>query len=237
MLSVRDVFTGCVLALCLIASAQASVVMTGNRVVYPAQNKEVNIQLTNHDDFPNVIQVWMDSGNEDSTPETGQAPFIITPPFFKMAAKAGQTVRLMFTGAQLPQDRESVYYLNFLQIPPREAKSSSNQMLIMLRNRVKVFYRPAGITTSPAEIAQNVKPKIVQRGNSYSLELENMSGYYLSISGASILSENKVTQLGNKMIAPFSTEAWPVPSRTKNPELTINYINDQGAKITHRYQL
>lgn len=51
MLSVRGVFTGCVLALCLVASAQASVVMTGNRVVYPAQNKEVNIQLTNHDDF------------------------------------------------------------------------------------------------------------------------------------------------------------------------------------------
>lgn len=84
MLSVRGIFTGCVLALCLVASAQASVVMTGNRVVYPAQNKEVNIQLTNHDDFPNVIQVWMDSGNEDSTPETGQAPFIITPPFLVM---------------------------------------------------------------------------------------------------------------------------------------------------------
>lgn len=237
MLSVRDVFTGCVLALCLVASAQASVVMTGNRVVYPAQNKEVNIQLTNHDDFPNVIQVWMDSGNEDSTPETGQAPFIITPPFFKMAAKAGQTVRLMFTGEQLPQDRESVYYLNFLQIPPREAKSSSNQMLIMLRNRVKVFYRPAGITTSPTEIAQHVKPKIVQRGNTYAVELENMSGYYLSISGASILSDNKVIQLGNKMIAPFSSETWPVTSKVRNPELTINYINDQGAKITHRYQL
>ncbi|EHM45017.1 molecular chaperone [Hafnia paralvei] len=237
MLFVRNVIAGCTFALLWIVAAQASVVMTGNRVIYPAQNKEVNIQLTNHDDFPNVIQVWMDSGNEDSTPDTGQAPFIITPPFFKMAAKAGQTVRLMFSGGELPQDRESIFYLNFLQIPPREAKSSSNQMLIMLRNRVKVFYRPTGIATSPVDIAQNVKPKIIQQGNTYALEVNNNSGYYLSISGASILSENKVTQLGSRMIAPFSTEKWPLSHRFSNSALTINYINDQGAKITQRYQL
>lgn len=122
MLFVRNVIAGCTFALLWIVAAQASVVMTGNRVIYPAQNKEVNIQLTNHDDFPNVIQVWMDSGNEDSTPDTGQAPFIITPPFFKMAAKAGQTVRLMFSGGNYPKIENPFFTLIFADPTQRSKK-------------------------------------------------------------------------------------------------------------------
>ncbi|WP_016600743.1 molecular chaperone, partial [Yersinia pestis] len=64
--------------------ANASVVMTGSRIIYPAAASEHSIQLTNNDNFPNAVQVWLDSGDEKSTPETGKAPFIVTPPFFRI---------------------------------------------------------------------------------------------------------------------------------------------------------
>ncbi|PSH44076.1 fimbrial chaperone protein, partial [Yersinia pseudotuberculosis] len=125
--------------------ANASVVMTGSRIIYPAAASEHSIQLTNNDNFPNAVQVWLDSGDEKSTPETGKAPFIVTPPFFRIEANSGQTLRLKYTGSGLPTDRESVFYLNFLQIPPVNKVEKDNKMLVLLRNRIKVFYRPESI--------------------------------------------------------------------------------------------
>ncbi len=55
----------------LCTSAQASVVLTGSRIVYPAESREVSVQLTNRDDFPGVVQVWLDDGNAQSVPTNG----------------------------------------------------------------------------------------------------------------------------------------------------------------------
>ncbi|EKN4764153.1 fimbria/pilus periplasmic chaperone, partial [Yersinia enterocolitica] len=125
-----------------ISFANASVVMSGSRIIYSAGEKEHSIQLTNNDNFPNAVQVWLDSGDAQSTPETGKAPFIVTPPFFRIEANAGQTLRLKYTGSGLPTDRESVFYLNFLQVPPVNKAEKNNKMLVLMRNRIKVFYRP-----------------------------------------------------------------------------------------------
>lgn len=101
-----------------ISFANASVVMGGSRIIYSAGEKEHTVQLTNNDNFPNAVQVWLDSGDAKSTPDTGKAPFLVTPPFFRMEANAGQTLRLKYTGSGLPTNKESIFYLNFLQVPP-----------------------------------------------------------------------------------------------------------------------
>jgi hypothetical protein len=79
-----------ILSLYFCQSAFASVVMTGSRVIYPSDAKSVDLKLRNDDDFPYVIQAWFDSGDPSSTPETGKAPFIVTPPTFRIAAKEGK---------------------------------------------------------------------------------------------------------------------------------------------------
>lgn len=67
-----------------------------------------------------------------------------------MAPDSGQTLRIVYTGQGLPGDRESLFHLNVLQIPPRNSSHADrNQMLLMLRNRLKLFYRPAGIQAVP----------------------------------------------------------------------------------------
>ena len=63
----------------------ASVVMTGTRVIFPANQNEKTVQLKNKDNNPNIVQVWLDKGNESSTPETADAPIIANPQIFKMA--------------------------------------------------------------------------------------------------------------------------------------------------------
>ena len=69
---------------------QASIVMTGNRIIYPADSREVSVQLTNRGDVPGVVQVWLDDGDAQSVPQTAAAPFVTTPPVFRMAATQGK---------------------------------------------------------------------------------------------------------------------------------------------------
>lgn len=49
--------------------------MTGNRIIYPADSREVSVQLTNRGDVPGVVQVWLDDGDAQSVPQTAAARF------------------------------------------------------------------------------------------------------------------------------------------------------------------
>lgn len=94
-------------------SAQASVVMTGTRIIYPEGSREKVLQLSNKDDHPNLVQLWMDDGNNQSSPSKSDVPFALTPQIFRMEANSGQVVRLTYITRNLPKNRESVFILTF----------------------------------------------------------------------------------------------------------------------------
>lgn len=56
----------------------------------------------------------------------------------------------------LPKDRESVFYLNIFDIPTKlENKQDKNVLQLAIKSRIKLFYRPKELTTSPEEIYKN----------------------------------------------------------------------------------
>lgn len=214
----------------LSAMTQASVVMTGSRIVYPLASREVSIQLTNRDAFPGVVQVWLDDGDTQSTPQTARAPFVTTPPVFRLAAHAGQTVRLRYVGNNAPQDRESLWWFNFIQIPPvSKGAQGENQLLVLLRTRVKVFLRPKGLTGSPLEMAATSRVWL-RDGNIF---LRNNSGYYLALSSLYIRSSGKKQRIQSQTVAPWSTVSWPAQI-THIADAQMRWINDQGATLSQR---
>ncbi|WP_073656866.1 fimbrial biogenesis chaperone [Pseudomonas aeruginosa] len=147
-----------------IAQARASVVVTGTRVIYPGEAREKTVQLSNRDAFPNVVQAWVDIDAPDAPPDQADAPFLVNPAVFRMAPDSGQTLRIVYTGQGLPGDRESLFHLNVLQIPPRNSSHADrNQMLLMLRNRLKLFYRPAGIQGRPEDLPGQLRFALVRR--------------------------------------------------------------------------
>ena len=109
-----------VAALCFFsAQSVAGVVVTGTRVIYPSNAKEVSVRLDNKGKSPVLIQSWIDSGDASATPENIQVPFILTPPINRVEPSKGQTLRLSYTGGPQPADRESVFWLNILEIPAK----------------------------------------------------------------------------------------------------------------------
>ncbi|AOF13282.1 TPA: molecular chaperone [Yersinia enterocolitica] len=221
-----------------ISFANASVVMSGSRIIYSAGEKEHSIQLTNNDNFPNAVQVWLDSGDAQSTPETGKAPFIVTPPFFRIEANAGQTLRLKYTGSDLPTDRESVFYLNFLQVPPVNKAEKNNKMLVLMRNRIKVFYRPENIAGRVDQVSSALTFNVRQQGKDVVVTGKNPTGFYATIASGEVVGGGKKLKMKSEMIPPMSQAQWVIPNSSVPSNAIINFllVNDFGGQDTGSYK-
>lgn len=222
-----------------ISFANASVVMSGSRVIYPASEKEYTVQLTNNDNFPNAVQVWLDSGDTQSTPETGKAPFIVTPPFFRIEPNAGQSLRLKYTGSGLPTDRESVFYLNFLQVPPVNKAEKNNKMLVLMRNRIKVFYRPENIASRVDQVSSALTFNVRQQGKDVVVTGKNPTGFYATIASGEIVGGGKTLKMKSEMISPMSQAQWIIPNSSAPTNAIVNFllVNDFGGQDSGSYKM
>jgi fimbrial chaperone protein len=213
--------------------AGATVTMVGTRVIYDAKSQGQTLRFDNHGSA-SVMQLWIDSGNEKSTPDTADGPFVVTPPVFRIDAGGGQSVRLIFTGKDLPQDRESVFYLNTLQIPSLDkAHSDQNQMVLMVRNRLKIFYRPGGIAGNPARAIEGLNFHVAGEGKQKHVAVSNQSGYFVTVATGSLICGSETAQLRPVMIAPFSdaelTAKGKCPLDAASIRAEVRYIDDFGA--------
>lgn len=221
---------------------QASVVITGTRVIYPGDAREKTVQLTNNDGFPNVIQAWIDIDDPASMPDTARGPFVVSPSISRMAPGSGQTLRILYTGSGLPQDRESLFHLNVLQIPPRNtAKAEQNLMLLMLRNRLKLFYRPTGIAGSPEQLPEKLRFSLLQNGSGWRVKVENPTGFHASFGGATLSVGERQWKLQPSMVAPMGQALWQAEKPSALPagpaRLSALLINDYGARMELRHDL
>ena len=107
-------------------AAVAGIVIDGTRVVYPAAKREVTVNVRNNTEKPSLVEAWLDTGNADSKPGEVKVPFALTPPVFRLDPTKGQSLRLVYTRDPLPNDRESLFWLNVLDIPPRAAANPQN---------------------------------------------------------------------------------------------------------------
>ena len=93
-----------ILLLALSSSSIASVTISGTRIIYPGQEREVTVDLKNRNDTPALIQSWIGSGDTKIGPGEEKLPFIVTPPLTRIEPNQGQTLRIAYTGEPLPTD-------------------------------------------------------------------------------------------------------------------------------------
>lgn len=208
-------------ALTLTAPALAGIVITGTRVIYPESEREVMVKVENKGDKPVLIQSWVDDGDAEATPETTKAPFTITPPVNRVNAGKGQTLRLMYIGEGLPKDKESVFWLSVLEVPPR-AKEQTNQLQMAFRSRIKIFYRPKALPGDANIAGESVTWRRVSGG----VEAKNPTPYYVSLANIASDKEGKKIIAEGGMVAPGSTQFFPMKSTIST--IYPSYINDYG---------
>ncbi|EMI5490444.1 fimbria/pilus periplasmic chaperone [Providencia stuartii] len=218
-------------------SVYASVVINGTRVVYNEKSKSKIVQLVNENKWPALVQVWLDNGDPNEPPEKIKTPFAITPPIFKMGANSGQNLRLTYLGEPLPKDKESIYYLNVLEVPPEDQdaiEKQQNTMQIAIRTRIKLFFRPEGLGM-PALVNEKLNFSFVKSAKGNQVLVKNNSPWYITLQDVSISNGSKKLKLESNMVAPFSTielgneQSNSIPSEYLNSK-KVNYsvINDYG---------
>lgn len=196
-------------------SANASITVGGTRLIYNGEENEASISVSNtKDSVPYLIQSWIEL-EENST---AKVPFIVTPPLFRLDGEHENTLRIIYTGEQaLPQDRESLFWLNVKSIPSME-KSDRNRLLIAVKTRLKLFYRPATLATDRANDAWK---NLHYERSGDRIVISNPTPYYVSLFS---LKSGSQSVEHPPMIAPFGKAYVTAAGR----DVTWKAINDFG---------
>lgn len=224
--------------------AEATVVIGGTRVVYLAQQKEVTIKLTNQGNKPALVQVWLDDGDPKSTPTTSKVPFELMPPFFRLDPDKGQAIRVMYTKEALPTDKETLFWINVLEVPPKSADDGRNLLEFAFRTRIKLFFRPPGLAGTVNGAPEKLSWQLVKGagGKGISLQVTNATPYYVNFAyvglkiGERRIAQDSKTAKGG-MVAPGGTTNFLLDELASQPtgDLMAEFevISDFGAINTH----
>ena len=221
--------------------AQAGIVITGTRVIFQGDESEVTVKLTNAGKGASLIQTWMDNGDARAKPETISVPFTLSPPIFRMEASKGQTVRMIFTGEPLSQNKESVFWFNVLEVPPKPQGqvAEANHLQFAIRTRIKVFYRPKALEEVDInKIPEQLSWKIVSDagGKGDAVELRNPSPFYVTVSKFTLKAgEASVDGASSGMVEPFGVLTLPLADAKAAPagaaEVSFYTVNDYGSEV------
>ncbi|MCX7512609.1 fimbrial biogenesis chaperone [Frateuria hangzhouensis] len=230
------ILAAALLSLALFAPvANANVQITGTRIVFPAKPGEVTVRLTNNNTKPALVEAWIDRGDPKATPDKVDTPFLITPPLFRMDPHKDQSLRIIFTQEPLPADRESLFWLNVLEVPPKPSgpdAAGKNYLQLAIRSRLKVFYRPENlgdVEKAPAQLS--FKPIAGDTG--YGLAVHNPTPFYITLAGVKLDMAGKTYTSEPGMVAPYSDLRLAVSDLHQAPatgtSLRFGAINDYGA--------
>ncbi|MGY4730737.1 fimbria/pilus periplasmic chaperone [Burkholderia pyrrocinia] len=215
-------------------SAHASVDVGATRVVYRANEPEATVSLRNDSKSPSLVQVWIDRGDAGAAPSNVSVPFIVTPPVSRVDPGKGQVLRILQDGTALPKDKESVFWLNVLDIPPRPDgfDASNNYLQLAFRTRIKLFYRPPGLPGSSDDAPAALRWTL-ERANGHEVLLAaNPTAYYVSLSSVAVTDgSGKTANNDGGMVAPGQTQVFPLAGNVApSAALTAHYraINDYG---------
>lgn len=196
--------------------ATGGVSLGTTRVVYPLNTKQYSVSITNHspaDRF--LLNSWIEDLEGNKAKE-----FLVTPPLFVAEANSENTLRIIAVDlTALPEDRESVYWLNVKSIPSanREKLENTNVLQLAVQSRIKIFVRPKKLQLNTVAIEKQLHFKRSASG----IEINNDSPYFASITNITL--DGKA--LEGTMVAPLSTL-----ELTKQAGQKISYqiINDFG---------
>ncbi|CNI32035.1 putative fimbrial chaperone protein [Yersinia rohdei] len=199
----------------------AGIIIGGTRVIYQGDKKESSISIRNPDNTPYLIQSWL---NTNSNQQNNDIPFVITPPLFRLNADATNALRIVKT-KDLPDNRESVYWLNIKAIPT-SSPNAKNELNISVNSRIKLFYRPASLNSQDAAVAYK-EVSFNLSGNK--LSAHNPTPFYISLNELNV-NGTKIPNPG--MIAPLSEQQWDMPAKVNSNELKVSWsaINDFGGE-------
>ena len=218
------------------ATAFAALSLNGTRIVYPAKSRFADITAENAGSEPSQMLAWVDDGDVASTPDTASAPFLLIPAVSVVRPGRKQTLRIVYNGSALPQDREAVYYLNVVELPPKSSGArAAPEMKVAVRTRIKIFMRPADLALEPLAAAKKLAWSVDTPADGPAVfRAKNASPYFVSMASVKLTRRGAETaDLGAGMVPPWGElELRPQvqlqPADLADCTVQYIYVNDHG---------
>ncbi|WP_105664955.1 fimbrial biogenesis chaperone [Cronobacter dublinensis] len=191
------------------------IVVGGTRIIYEGSKKEASLGVKNNSaTSPFLLQSWVDTGDGKT-----RGPFMVTPPLFRIEPNEDHELRIAKTG-NLPDDRESLFYLNIRAIPP-SSPEAVNTLKLVVKTRIKLFYRPQALITDASTAYKQLAFHLVDG----QLVVENPTPFYLVFDNLT-LGTTRIKSAD--MLAPFASQRFSFPAAEAGRVVSWRVINDYG---------
>lgn len=216
-------------------ATNAEIIIHGTRVIYPSDAREITLQVSNNGNKPALVQAWIDEGDAKSTPDQSQAPFMITPPISRVDSQKGQTLRIsaLPKTANLSQTKETLYWLNILDIPPKPSAKTTNDvpdnfLQLAIRSRIKFFYRPNEIKGDSGAAPSKLQWTVL--GDQ--LKVKNPTPFHITLTSINQNNAGQRTDLIKEglMLKPFSEDSIKLKGGNTS-QMVFTSINDYGGRV------
>jgi len=164
---------------------------------------------------------------------------VLFPPILRLDSQQRSVLQLRYTGEQLAQDRESVFWLNLLEVPPRP-QARTHLLQLAYRMRMKVLFRPHGLPGHPGQAAKQLSWAIESLPQQV-LKISNRSAYYVSMLHMTLGSGIRSVNLEGVTVEPYGTTRIALPSTqerfTSGVQIHYEVVGDDGTPFSARAQV
>ncbi|BBP79260.1 MULTISPECIES: fimbrial biogenesis chaperone [Pseudomonas] len=189
------------LALSLVsaAPAQATVSLSGTRLVFDGRFTDVSIEARNRGRQEVLLQAWLESREDAGGAK--DLPFVLTPPISRLAPDGRQALRLMYEGRGMPTEHESLLHLYVMEIP--RVRPGDSQLSIAIRQRINVLFRPPGLAGDPALTPERLRWVLEPDASGVPrLKVENPTAFHAALLSLELAGEQGTHPLGDDLLVP-----------------------------------
>ncbi|HEM8293622.1 fimbria/pilus periplasmic chaperone [Providencia vermicola] len=218
----RHVIASFVFILCMNYSAQAAISIDRTRIILLGGDKSTPVDVINHSkNLPYLAQTWL----ENELGEKISSPLSALPPLQRVEKDSTVQVRIVPLSevAKLPQDRESLFYFNLQEIPPKSDKPNTIQLA--LRIKVKLFYRPEALKNQAEKIWQE---ELRLEPSNQGLKLINPTPFFIILPEV-VAGKNSLLGKDEAVTIKPKSEVVLPSTIQQGQKLSLKYINDYGA--------
>lgn len=214
-----------------VGAAHAGLGVEKTRVIVDGPDGQASLRLWNASaTLPVLLQAWIDDGS-DAAPQLQVAPFVIDRPLQRLNAGSNRDLQIRGVGGgALPQDRESLYWLNILDMGPK-GKGDAGEVQTSVQWRIKLLSRPANLPGSAEAAAKALHWRVERDGDKVVLAARNESAFFVNLVKLQVGKETVEFTASSGIVRPYTDFRVEVPERLsagKATEVVATWADDKG---------
>lgn len=211
-----------------------AVKLGATRVIYDPDGNGATLAISNPQDYPMLVQSSVKA--EDTT---SSAPFVVTPPLFRLDGNQQNRLRIVRTGGTFQADRETLEWLCVKGIPPKsddawandasgktqapKSNAMSLDVQLSISNCIKLLVRPSAVKGAVTDVAN----KLTWHVENGRLTVKNPTPFYMNFASLQ-LGSAKVSNA--EYVAPFGSKSYPIPKGVSGGQVQWKVITDYGGE-------